>query len=210
MKIFIVLLCCIAANIYCSPIGLLIGKIVFPLSQALTYELTYGGQKITTEIDGSTLIFRMPINKHQQSFFLLFIEDFDNVYKIGESAIEQKTVDYQIARAGILYHFFELQKDNDAWIVAPQLLPDNGRIPDNTIIVRCPADYLKSIEGGSYYQLPTIVLKDNIIELAGSEEQLQEKSVALHMASLDIAPFYEPMKETKKLSGNRILIVPTA
>jgi hypothetical protein len=180
------------------------------LSQALTYELSYKGQEIKTEVDGNTLLFRIPISKQQHRLLLLFIEDFDNVFKEVIEDVQQITVDYQVARVNTPYHLFELQRADQTWNVIERLLPDDGRIPDNTIIVRCPAHYLKSIEGGSYYQLPTITLKDNIVQLAGSEKQLEDKSIELHMASLDLAPFLEPMKETKKLVGNRILIVPTA
>jgi hypothetical protein len=193
-----------------SPIGLLIGKIVSPLSRALTYEISYEGQKVTTEVDGSALVFRLPTSKNQWRFFLLFIEDFDYVFKESSAEMQQNTVDYQRARANIPYHIFEIQRHGETWTVVERLLPHDGRIPDSTIIVKCPADYLKSIEGGTYYQLPTIALKDNIVELAGSEKHLRDKSAELHIASLELAAFQAPMRETIHLAGNRILLVPTA
>jgi hypothetical protein len=196
--------------IFGSPVGLLIGKIVFPISHAVVYGLSYEGQAVTTEIDGSSLVFRIPTSKNQWRFFILFIQDFEYSLKESSPEIQQNTVNYQVACANTPYRIFELHRRGESWTIIERLLPDDGRIPDSTIIVRCPAEYLQSIDGGNRFQLPTIALKDNILELAGSEELLKTKSNELLLASLDLAPLHTPMKETKQIAGNRVLLVPTA
>jgi hypothetical protein len=202
-----ILICCGAQG---SPVGLLIGKIVFPVNHTQTYKLSYEGQEVTTEIDGNSLVFRIPTSTNQWRFFILFIENFEYVLKEKKADIQQNTIDYQVAPINTPYRIFELHRSGELWTVIERLLPDDGRIPDSTIIVRCPAEYFLAMNGGNRFQLPTIQLKDNIVELAGSKDLLDQKSAELLIASLDFAPLNTPMKETKQIVGNRILLVPTA
>ena len=44
---------------------------------------------------------------------------------------------------------------------------------------------MQGLEGGSSIQLPRIVIKDNVIELAGSESALADSSIKLLLSSLD-------------------------
>jgi hypothetical protein len=197
MRLFIGLLYMMfCINVQALPVGILIGKIVSPLSKALTFEITYEGQKV--------------MSKHQWQFFMLFIENFDYVFKAAEGDEIQNTVDYQVARPNVSYHLFELQWNGQTWGIIERLLPNDGRIPDSTIIVRCPANYVQNIGGGTHYQLPTVTLRDDIVVLAGSEKKLRKKCGELHVSSIHFATFQVPMREAMRVAGNRILIVPVA
>jgi hypothetical protein len=197
--------------IYPSAISIRTGAIEFPLTlqRIPNVEIFYEGQKIKVEIETNKLVFNIPMSRMQWRFFILFVENADYVLKSSDGLTVQNTVDYQIVQSGIPYRVFELQTQGDQWLIAERLLPDNGRIPDSTIIVYFPPNYIDTVTGGNRLELPHVLIKDNIVELAGGEELLQEKADELSLATIDTAMLHMPMKETVRLAGNRVLVIPT-
>ncbi len=63
-------------------------------------------------------------------------------------------------------------------------LPD-GRIPDETIIIRYHPDYVYALEGGNNIEFPKIIIKPDILKLVGSEAKLHELSNKWFLAALN-------------------------
>ena len=202
----------LSAPLHASAIGLLVGSIEFPsLDEGLTIRLYYEGQIVKTEVQGNKLVYRIPTSRDQFRYFLLFVEDIDFVVKAtGDDNVTQNTIEYLIAHPNVPYRVFELQKKGDGWFVVERLLPVGGRIPDSTIIVLHPAGHVNTVSGGNRFQLPSIVMKDNIVDLAGSEEKLQDTATELLLASLDCDALHVTMKENIKRMGNHVLFKPAA
>ncbi len=70
------------------------------------------------------------------------------------------------------------------WTIDPMALKEN-KIPDDALIVCYTPQYVERMEGGSSIQLPKIIIKDNVLELAGSESNLIDSSITLLLSSLD-------------------------
>lgn len=198
--------------VFGSAIGILIGDIEFPLLKEIPMiRLWFEGQIVKTETHDNKISYRIPTSRHQEYYFLLFIEEIPQyILKEGNDAIQQNTTDYLVVPEGVFYRIFELHRIGDEWTVIERLLPPTRRIPDSTIIVECPASHIEKVSGGNKFKLPTITMKHNLIALAGSEEQLLESSIEMLLASLDCDALHVPMKEHIKITGNHVLIKPMA
>ena len=113
-----------------------------------------------------------------------------------------------------LYHLLLLedqaQPNTYTWQVTPQLLSESSRrLPDETIIVLYVPEYVQAVSGGNTLELPTIVIKSDVIDLAGSEDALLDQSIALQMAGLNSDTIHSPLKHAIKQIGHRTLIAPT-
>ncbi|HZW61357.1 MAG TPA: hypothetical protein VFF04_03960, partial [Candidatus Babeliales bacterium] len=72
------------------------------------------------------------------------------------------------------------------WIIKEAALPFyNGRIPDNTIIICFDPNFIETVRGGNAVEFPTVFVKNNILNIIGSESKLHEKSAELLLSSLD-------------------------
>ncbi len=146
----------------------------------------YAGQRINgeTDDDAKKVIFSIPEIKEKSFFYLLMSSDL-------EFGSHENTVPYLRLKKGASYKFFALQrvayepavkKRNSrpieyGWFIQElsQALVD-GKIPDETIIVRYNPEYIQSFSGGSMIELPKIIIKPDILTLVGSEEKLHALS----------------------------------
>ncbi|HEB41644.1 MAG TPA: hypothetical protein ENI08_01320 [Candidatus Dependentiae bacterium] len=103
----------------------------------------------------------------------------------------------------------ELQNIQSAyhWEVHEEHLPENGKIPDATIIVCFFPEFIENIKGGSHIELPTIVIKSDIINAIGSEKKLHEESIKLQLASLNSDTIHAKTKQEVKSDQRRTLIM---
>jgi hypothetical protein len=194
-----------------SAISLRTGIIEFPrtLQRIPPLEIFFEGQKIKVEVEGNKILFTVPMNRRLLRFFFLFVEHPDYLTKSSTDNTPQNTIDYLRVKQGTPYRIFELQSQQDQWFVIERLLPEDGHIPDNTIIVYIPAAYIADVTGGNRLELPHVIIKDNIVDLAGgSEDILQQITDELTIKALDFAALHIPMKESMHLVGNRVLLVP--
>ena len=65
------------------------------------------------------------------------------------------------------------------------------------------------MSGGTLLELPVIIIKPDVVELAGSAENLYESSIKLQLASLNSDAIHAPLKHVIKQIGQRTLIAPT-
>lgn len=99
--------------------------------------------------------------------------------------------------------------DNYHWKISEKRLPQNGKIPDETIVICYFPHAIATVKGGSKIELPTLIIKPNIIELMGSEEKLHEASIKLQLASLDLDTIHAPTKREIKQHYQHTLVINT-
>lgn len=241
MAITVVLLLALSTSLVSANSRLLFGAIQFPSSVTTipSVRVYYGGHKIKTTAQNDTkqIIFSVPKGTHQDSFYLLITEalDFSCVKNKNTINMPTNTVNYLKVPSTQPYRLFEVKRCQapltfpadkascsvqqsskvaaPAWHVSQMALttPDL-RISDMTIVVCYNPDYVESIQPiVGTFALPTIVLKPDVIELAGgSEAKLHERSNAVLLASIDIDTIHAPLNEAIKQDQNRALIAAPA
>jgi hypothetical protein len=198
--------------LHAHAISIRMGTIEFPrsLKSIPSYEIFYEGQKIPTEIDGNKLLFTIPINRMQQRFFVIFMEKPSFLIKETGFCGQQNTIEYLMLNENVSYRIFELKPFGNSWLCEEYLLPDNLMVPDNTIFVYIPPMYIDSLVGGNRFELPRIIIKQNILELiGGSLEELQKKADELSIEAINFNALHIPVKETVRIAGNKRIVVPT-
>lgn len=184
--------------------SLFIGSIQFPSTVHLvpSIRVYYAGSKIVCETDDNSkkVIFSVPEFKQRTFFYLLISSDV-------EFCSHENTVPFLKLKRNCPYKFYALQrvpaeskkrKRNEqsqpefTWIIKELnlQLPDD-RIPDETIIVRYSPEFVETIEGGNAIEFPKIVIKNDILKLAGSESKLHEISNSWFLAAMNTDTIHE-------------------
>ncbi len=179
----------------------------------------HGGERFIGEIDttGRRACFSLPIDRSCTHFTLLITQEL-------QFESEDNTVQFLKIDAKQAYKFFTMQlrkgsrkryvssidtkqqAEPDQWIIRPSKVSPDGRIPDETIIVLLNADYVERVEGDQGFELPTIYIKENVAEIAGSEQLMHDKSVEMILSSLDYKPIHANTKVATRQEGERIII----
>jgi hypothetical protein len=181
--------------------SLFIGNIVFPgtLEMVPSIRIYYAGRKISCENDdySKKVTFSIPEYKQRTFFFLLITPHI-------EFASHENTVPFLKLKKGSPYKFFAMElvaqetpkkrkglggsetQRTYSWVIKPiDLSGVDGRIPDETIIVRYNPDFVTALEGGSMIEFPKIIINPDIIKFVGSEAKLHEYSNRWFLASLN-------------------------
>jgi len=216
--------------------SLLMGMIQFPrmLKKVPAIRVYYGGKIVNsyTHEGIPKVTFEVSRNNHQTIFYLLVTEHIKyQVKTFSDVSWQSNTIDYLQLPPNQQYKFYRLELVSDAiesidnmkflkqqnvpteennsyhWKIYEEQLPKSGKIPDETIVVCYFSNAIAMLNGGSKLELPTIVIKHNVIDLMGSEEKLHEASVKLQIASLDTDTIHTPTKREIKQDYQRTLII---
>lgn len=205
-----------------SPYTILPCSIEFPktvkkVPQVCIYQ---GGERFTAEIDkeGKRACFILPVDKACTHFSLLITEGL-------QFESEENTIQYLKVDTKKPYKFYNMElvkaprkryrvpiekqekkKEKDRWIVTQDELGQDGRIPDDTIIVLLNADYVHEVRGDESFELPTIFIKKNVLNIAGSEKKLHDKSIELLLSSLDYNPLHANSKTHTRQDREKIIV----
>lgn len=188
---------------------------------AISYE---GQQIIITECDetNNKICYEVPLSrKHQKDIYFLFTENENITITLkdhDELAINntvdhlsiKKDASYRIFKTTINHKYdFKTKKTMVSWTIKEMALPENGHIPDSTLIFPIPSNYVKELIDGDTMQLPTIVINDNIHLIAGGEDNIHEIALKEVVASIDLKTLHtRPLKAMKQI-GASTLIIPT-
>lgn len=187
----------------------------------------YGGSKIKTETDHESkrLTFCLPRGFNQSTFYLLVTPTLSaqTIYKYGQST---NTIEYLKVPRDKPYKLFELtcktsysplmnesekEESEPAWHIEEISATQHQhlRIPDMTVIVCYDPDLIDILKIHSKFELPTIHMKQNIIDLVGSQQQLHSLSNAFLLSCIDTDVLHTAPHETiKQVDQQRYIIAP--
>jgi hypothetical protein len=173
------------------------GNIQFPstLSKTPAVRLYFAGNKIvcTSNDEHKKVSFNVaPIQPHIP-LYLLIIEQV-------QWEADENTIKYLKTDPRKPYRFYRLHFDGSTgnWSLKEKALNGSGQIPDNTIIVIIAPDWIDKIEGGNRITLPTIYLRQNLVDLIGSEVALQNTTQALLLGAIDSDSIHKKREQVVK------------
>lgn len=194
------------------------GTIQFPLALKKVPDLRVycAGRKISGELDHETKKVSFAISDYRQrTFFYLVIVNPHNVgYELA--APQTNTVNYLKINPTEPYKFYAIelvlipeQKDDSSeaksnstmvykWLIKEIELPQNGRLPDDTIIVCYEPQFVERLDGGSSFEFPKIILKSDLLSTLGSEEKLHQESAKMLISALDLDAIHANIRQEVK------------
>ncbi len=179
----------------------------------VTQKQTTGIPKITYEI---------PKYNEQTTFYILIVPTAPSyeLKQFPDQDEQQNTIDHLKidTKAPYLFYTLELIADTMAspdapvtyhWDITESSLPDNGQMPDSTIIVTYFPHCIKAIKGGNNLELPTIFIDNSPTNLFGSEESFDDAIIRLQLTSLDLKALHVPTKQKIHTDSCRVMIMDT-
>lgn len=197
--------------------SLFYGSIQFPngIEMIPNIRVYYAGRKVVCENSDATkrITFAVPELKQRTFFYLLITPDI-------EFNSHENTVPFLKLKRGQPYKFYTMElaisptKNHKAhkkninpyeysWIVKELDLATitGGRLPDETLIVRYNPDFVQGLEGGTMVEFPKIVLKPDLLKLAGSEEKLHDLSNSWFLAALNTDTIHETAQSEVRINS---------
>ncbi len=141
-----------------------------------------------------------------------------NPHNVGYelAAPQTNTVNYLKINPAEPYKFYAIelvlipeQKDDSSeaksnstmvykWLIKEIELPQNGRLPDDTIIVCYEPQFVERLDGGSSFEFPKIILKSDLLSAVGSEEKLHQESAKMLISALDLDAIHANIRQEVK------------
>lgn len=212
---FLLCFCIISQAFGLGQKGIFYGVLQFPtaLEMLPNIRVYYAGNKIIPEMNDATkqISFAIPEARNRNFFYLLVTTGI-------EFCSTDNTVPNLRLKKGVPYKFYTLEltmvpskskkrKAGDSgfeyvWIVKEIDLAtiNNGKIPDDTLIVCYHPDYVQSLEGGNMVELPKLVMRPDIIKLAGSELKLHEQSDKWFLAALNTDTIHDTAQSELRIT----------
>lgn len=237
---FLVLLILTTITSHANPPAtpLILGTFQFPqnILSVPVPRIYHMGKTIPCEVHEGTkkVTFDLPKQKDTHRFSLVITESIKYELKKNDF-LNQQTVDYIYVPSGKPYKYYELKladvKKETALVTAVSIVEDSKkedgkklgwkikerqlafnthRIPDEAIVVLYSPEYIDGLSGGTSLELPVITIKSDVVDLAGSAENLYESSIKLQLASLNSDTIHLPLKHAIKQLGQRTIIAPTS
>jgi hypothetical protein len=193
----------------------IIGSMQFPsvIRHMPPTRIYYAGNKITTDLDhaGKKINFELSVDKRNTTFYLVISKD---VTEQRHEVVEHLKI---APHAPYLFYEMELvtelKRDDKGntikethWEIQQEQLPKNGILPDHTIIVSCNPEWIDRVEGITPLRLPSIVVKNSLLQLVGSEDALHEHAVEQLLASLDNDRIHASIKSDVKQNYQKTIV----
>ena len=210
--------------------SLMMGTIQFPQSikTVPTLRVYCGGRIVPSTIDqeNKSVSFSIPRYAQQFHFNLLIAEKINfalssSKYQSGNhnTAAYMKLEEnqpYKLYSLLLVPQFADGVKDTKlryTWQIKNESIHHKDlKIPDDAIILCYNPDWIAGIQGSNAFELPTIEISPNILELSGSEKTLHDRSTQIMLAALDSDTMHATQNDQQiKQEENRITIAaPTA
>jgi len=212
------------------PQSLLMGTIQFTKTSSVDpIRIYYGGKIISTntcETGMPKITYEITKSNEQNTFYLLITHtppkhQLKNPIEENDT---QNTIDYLKIYPENPYKLYQLtlipdeisasEQENTTpvsyhWNITEETLPENGQLPDATIIVNYFSSFITTIKGGSAIELPTIFVDNSLADQFESQENFEDALIKLQLASLDTDMFHSPIKRKMKNDKHRVIIMDT-
>lgn len=199
--------------------GIFVGSVQFPktLEDIPQFRIYHGGNKLKSGIHthGKKVTFTIPEDKRRTAFTVIITESI-------QFASEDNTIIYLKLAQNQPYKFFSIQLikmdngivENDKrkeptyeWIIEEQhinLL--DSRIPDDALIICMNPNFIQGLEGGNSVELPKIIVKNDAVQLAGSQAKFEDSYAKLLLSSLDTDAIHANIHEEVKQDRQKMRI----
>lgn len=175
--------------------------------------LYYDGNNIIPHLNKQKnhIDFEIPRSRNNQTYYIIVTEPVIPIAKKSATGeIIGNTIDYLKVPKENKYRLYQIRLTSESianqkgqtekiyyWEVAEMILPENGQLPPQTLIIYDLAERVLSFEsGGSLISWPTMYM-------ASSEKK---DSAFLHLAALDLNTIHVPFKKTYAVDKKRVII----
>lgn len=195
------------------------GSIQFPknIDEIPDIRIYYAGNKLKGERDNTTKksVFAIPTNKHASVFYILICEHIqahtqDDIKNLVHYLKVKPNTPYKLYRIDLVNkpvkhkeRGFVYEKE---WRISQMTLNADGRIPDYAIIICYNPEFVDTIEALSGVELPSIKIRSDLLAYVGSQEALEQHSVELLMASLDMDLIHATIKPDLKKNYEKTIV----
>lgn len=198
--------------------GFIMGAIQFPhaVNDVPVLPVFVCGQRIPLTIcgvdnDSKRFIYQVPHVAIQPPLFLVIMETPVGYKKNDDS--ENNTIDYLTIPKDTSYKLYNITRSpenrSSYWHVQEVHVDEKTRkLPDETIIIYYDPLLIDRLDGGNQFELPTIYLKPNLLDLLGSEEHLHQQANCIALAAIDSNAIHICPKPAMAHIKNTILIAP--
>lgn len=200
---------------FCPNKTLMWGTIQFPKNVSVIPDIRiyYSGQRIKCETSDELkrITYAIPDVAHKPFFKLIITDNVDfvsecNVIKYLKVREGSPYKFYQFDLMRSMQHLCSLEQSFESDTGAQHIAMAwnireyrnaliHGRIPDDTIIICCKSSYIDHLENTNASSLPTIKIRPDILELAGSEKRLHENFDELILSLLDCDTIHAAMQQ---------------
>lgn len=211
-------------------VSLMLGTIQFPSSipNVPSIRIYCGGQIVpcTIDHDNKTVSFNVPKYAQQFHFSLLVAEKISFGHSNSKyQSPENNIPSYIKLENGQPYKLYSLllvpeinQENSDTrlrytWRIKQEALSDGDlKVPDDAIIVCYNPDWIQSVKGANPFELPTVEITHNLLQLCGGEKSFSEKSTKIMLAALDSDTMHaiQNKKHIKQHENRLTIAAPTA
>lgn len=181
---------------------------------SLPTPLYYDGNNIMAHLNKQKnhLAFEIPRSRNNQTYYIIVTQQIIPVAKKAAWAPEEligNTIDYLKVPKGNDYRLYKVCLASEKvanqkgqyeriyyWEVTEMVLPENGQLPPQTLIVYDLPERVLSFEsGGSLISWPTMYM-----------ESATKDTTFLHLAALDLNTIHVPFKKTFAIDKKRVII----
>lgn len=201
--------------------NLIMGSIKFPksITQVPMIRIRCMGQRIPTascEVNHITKEFSysIPLPAAQKTFYMLITEDVQgkNITQNQSHASAVNTIQYLKIlpeQAYTCYKCVLTNQPKNTWRITPHTLdPDTGQIPDDAIIICYNPAYVDRIEGQNKFTLPRIIIKEEILDLVGSNEDFEQYNTRTLLTAMNNDALHAPLNQHVIHQKDRNIITP--
>ncbi len=210
-----------------------VASIQFPndIQQVPNIQGFFGGYKISGEEDNDLhrVLFTISTERSMRKLYLLVVEK--NSFESEDNTIKylkiKPTDSYKLWSLELMHKnntplmesktvggikFNSEEKSPYFWIIHEETVDEvTGKIPDNTLVVIYDPKFIDHLEGGSSVELPKMVISPNILQLVGSEQNLQDISTRYILSALDCRTIHASCERvvTRHPDASRLTITTT-
>ncbi len=185
--------------------------------------IVYRGDPVLTQVDQKNHAISFQLLRPSSQFtFKLLIAEPQNIehvpYESKYHTEATNTFKYQRIKEGEAYRYFmltlvpsitdsETKRISYSWSIHENRITNKERkIPDDAIVMHSVPDWISHLDGNQGFDFPTIWMKTNLVEIAGSSEKVKETFMHLALASMDSGALRgKKVDVAMKREGNRII-----
>ncbi len=203
--------------------GLFIGTVQFPstVQEIPSLYVFSSGNWISCEKNNTTkrVTFTLPEDKRRTIFPIVITENVQWEMEDNSNTVKYLKIPHK--QAYKLYTIELIKYTNEPkasgshqgtpytyeWIIEEETSTlKDGRLPDDAVVIYFDPAYIESLEGGSAFELPRIVIKKSIASRAGSEKKLRDLSDLLALSSPDLKAIHAKVETQVSQEAHRTLV----